>query len=211
LSHRPDIESIPRVLAEAEPPSSDWWNENWFYVNGWFIPEAIVDSTFAFCSPRTQHETYWPLLQLMFIFVEKYQRLEYWYTSEQTGVSFWEALEGVCRKVKSESEEDRDGKEVKGLVEQIRSVLGHLVAEAENPQQSPFQGNIPSKSRVRQAKPESRWKRQLDQTAIRYTWCRQMILIHLLERHKLNNRLCYQGSPTVVSPAADEVPFLSLC
>ena len=211
VTYQPDTESIPRVLAETEPPSSDWWNENWFYVNAWFVPGAIVDSTFAFCGPRTQHETYWPLLQLMFTFVEKYRRPEYWYTSEQTGVSFWETLETVCHKVKFEVEEDRDGEEVKGLVEQIRSVLGHLADEAEKPQKSPFQGKIPLKSRVRQAKPAPRWKRQLDQTAIRYTWCRQMILIHLLQRHKLNNRLCYQGPPTAGSLAADEVAFRSLC
>lgn len=212
VTYRPDIEmSIPRSLAETEPPSSDWWNENWFYVNAWFVPEAIVESTFTFCGPRTQHEPYWPLLQLMFAFVKKYRRPEFWYTSEQTGVSFWETLEGVCRKVKFEGEKDRDGEEVKGLVEQIRSVLGHLADQAENPQKSPFQGKIPSKSRIQQAKPAPRWKRQLDQTAIRYTWCRQMILIHLLERHKRNNRLCYQGSPNAVSPAADEAAFRSLC
>jgi len=206
-----DTESIPRVLAKAEPPSSDWWSEHWFYVNGRLVPDGIVDPAFAFCSPRTQYEKYWPLLQVMFTFVERYRRLEYWYTSEQTGISYWETLEAVCRKVKIEGEEDRDGQEVEDLITQIRSILGPLADQAESPQKTPFQGQIPSKSRARPAKPVPRWKRKLHQASIRYTWCRQIILIHVFQRHKLKKRLCYQGSPTACAPAADDAAFRTLC
>ena len=67
------VDAAAEALAQPIPPSQEWWNENWMYVNGWTISGK---GNSAICDPGTKFETHWTALKLAFQFSLKYVRLD---------------------------------------------------------------------------------------------------------------------------------------
>src|SRR5437762_14142766 len=86
-------ESLPQIIGTPLPPTQEWWDNNWILVNGCYILDTNSMSIFAFCTPKSKFNDYWPLIRLMYNFLSKYAHDQYWFTSEETGVEFWKAVE----------------------------------------------------------------------------------------------------------------------
>src|SRR5208282_2326568 len=92
------LDNIPRAMASPFPPSASWWEDNCFHVNGFYFPNIVMDSKYAFCGYNPQYVAYWPLMRLAFDFMMKYKRNEFLYTSEETGVEYWKSMERICHR-----------------------------------------------------------------------------------------------------------------
>ena len=119
-------DSIPQIIGTTLPPARYWWDNNFILINGTIILGIHSNSTFAFCGPKSKYSIYWPLIQFMYNFLSKYMQDHYWYSSDETWVEFWKAVETVCQKVKSKCHEESSCEEIKIFLEQIKGELSAL-------------------------------------------------------------------------------------
>ena len=101
------LQSVPSVMAQQDPPSAQWWDDNCYFIN-FCLPGILLHTRFAFCGWETKYIRYWPLIQETFKFMLKYKRHDYWYTSTETGTAFWDAMETTFHQVKLIGESNLD-------------------------------------------------------------------------------------------------------
>jgi hypothetical protein len=94
------VEAVQKVMVESKPPSSKWWQDYGYFVNGFLFPGICQQANLAFCGFDTKYDMYWVLIQSAFQFMLKYKRHEYWYTSLQTGSAFWKSMEVVFTRIR---------------------------------------------------------------------------------------------------------------
>ena len=128
------VQSVPFVMAQQAPPSARWWDDHCFYVNGFLIPGILLHSKFAFCDYDTNYALYWTLLQETFEFMMTYKRDEYWYTSADTGIEFWNSMETTFRQIRliGERSLDTNTTEFQEFLARIREQFSVLAKHVDN-------------------------------------------------------------------------------
>jgi hypothetical protein len=97
----PDVlEDVALTMASPTPPSSHWWEDHCYIVNGFFFADVLVSTKFNFCGYQTRFVKYWPLIQLTFYFVLGYKRYEYCETSEGTESVYCKSMASLFQEIK---------------------------------------------------------------------------------------------------------------
>jgi hypothetical protein len=94
------LEETALTMASPTPPSSRWWEDHCYFVNGTFFPDVLVDRKFNFCGYDTRFMDYWPLIQLAFHFVLGYKRYEYCETSEGVESVYCKSMASLLQELK---------------------------------------------------------------------------------------------------------------
>jgi hypothetical protein len=108
LSYTNIVDTIPLVMSNTVPPPQTWWDDNCYFVNGFIVLDSPLDPSFAFCGYNTKYDTHGPLIQLTFDFVVKYLGAKFWYTSEETGITFWNSMKTVTKRIRNACEKSHD-------------------------------------------------------------------------------------------------------
>ena len=114
------MDSVQTVMEQKAPPPLQWWDDHCFYVNGFFLPDVMLHSQFAFCGFDTKYDRYWTLIQSTFKFMVKNKRYEFWEHEPLTGLAIsWEALEKLCRRIRTNCAKDLNDAEYACFFEEI--------------------------------------------------------------------------------------------
>lgn len=192
------IESVGEVMRNPSPPLSSWWDDNCYFVNGFFFADVVFDLTLVFCGYGTKYDVYWELIQVVFNFVLKYKTCQYWYTSEETGDAHWKSMESLFHRIKIICEQDH----TEDFAKVFSDICGELRSLAENADRS-FK-TMPA-SDFRRLKRPSFWRRTLYKFNCERRSITQIAKLYLLDRYKFNVRLVHRS---VDYPASgDEIVF----
>lgn len=184
-----NLASVSHVLSGDVPPSASWWEENCVNLYGRDSTRRVLDSRFAFCGFNTKYVCYWPLIRLMFVFLSKYGKEEYWFTSEETGVAFWRSVENVCHRVKCKCDQDGCVNDIDDFINEIKKELGNLANQADKPEKTPYKGELLPYTPPRFKRESSRWLISLNKIKFNVYEIKQLVKISIFERYKLHNRL----------------------
>ena len=193
------VDPVLLIMKELAPPLPSWWEDNCFFVNGFFLPHIIPDSRFVFCGYKAKYDVYWPLIRLAFDFTMKYKRTEYWYTSEETGFAFWEDMKDIFHRIKHTCEREYCSQEFDRSFAGFKNNLDKLAAHTDNPHKTPyitseFRHDLPSWVKT----PSSPALRFLHKYNGKFRLAKQVVYMRVFQRYKLEARLVRQGidSPT---------------
>jgi hypothetical protein len=149
----PDVlDGVKSVMESNVPPSSAWWDDHCFYVNGFFFPRVVPSANLAFCGFKTKHDMYWPLVQRTFDFSLQYKRDEYYYTSAETGSAYWKSMETIFGRIKATGEKDISVGDLNVFYAEVEKQLTELATLADSPSKSP------NKDRLVRHPSEPRWR-----------------------------------------------------
>jgi hypothetical protein len=198
------VDTISLVLSRNVPPTQSWWDDNCFFVNGYFRDGNVLDTSFAFCGYNTKYRDHWPLIQLTFQFVVKYLRYEYWYTSEETGILFWNAMETVLQKIKKACETDGVAEEDSSvLLKEVKEEFERLAKLADTPDKTPLINKKPRSLPPHWMPRQSTLKDRIKKDVRRF---KAVVSLFLFERYKLRDRLV---RPSLEYPASGDWPAFS--
>jgi hypothetical protein len=179
------IESVPPVMARSTPPSTTWWEDHCFFVNGFLLPDILLQSEFAFCGFDTKYEQYWALIQSTFQFMIKYKRNEYWHSSTETGSAFWKSMEILSRRIRTTCAQTLEEAEYNRFFDEITNEFAALAqcVEASKTATSPSP-NVSSGYT-----PPTRLQLTARRCAYRLWTIKTTASLYVLERHKLRKML----------------------
>ena len=208
-SHR---KQVAEQISARDPPSREWWIENFPYVLGYDAPDVVWDGT-TFCAWNSQYEKYWELIQRTHKFCVEYRGEREWQAHEQ-GHDFWFRSSAVFAEIKDAVSKPRTAG---GTSEDVRKItllfLGRLDRLSEEADMLPPFVNA-TEFPLKKGKSSTKrivgflrgWKvlRSLVEYYRRSIW--ESGVVFLFERYKLTPRLTTPGR--VVYPVSgDEFLF----
>lgn len=179
------IHSVMSVMANVVPPRPSWWQDNCYFVNGFFFPHSILDSRFAFCNYKTKYDVHWPLIRFTFEFVTTYLRVDYWYTSEETGVAYWRPMEALLSRIRSICEKNSSAEEFDKVFRELTQALDGLATLANSPVKTPLTSEI-SRDLPHWLQQQSVWQYKFKNKLCSMT---AEIRLYAFNPHRLKNRL----------------------
>jgi hypothetical protein len=151
-----------------------------------------MNSSFAYCEEDSDYEAYWPVIQIIYEFLAKYGRDEYWYAFEETGHAYWTSVEGLCRRTRKRlsSGQESSPEDIAVFANQIKGELDGFATQADAPNKTPFVGNrrqLPYyPQRFQQTMTSWQLRRRKIEFKFRYTL--QLVRMYLFDWYKLKTR-----------------------
>lgn len=204
---------ISRALASSTPPSQSWWTAHWSVVNGSFISETNMTSMFAYCEDDSDYETYWPVIQMIYAFLAKYGRGEYWYAFEETGHAYWTSVQELCHRIRTTLAGDRnsEAEDVATFIEQVKNEISEFAAWADAPNKTPYRGDKRQRPYIPQRfrKTSTRWQLRGRKIMFQGRYLLQMVRMYLFEWYKFKTPRVRKGvdhAPAVADEPALRIP-----
>jgi len=181
------LQSIPSIMAQTNPPSTQWWDDNCFFIN-FGLPGILLHTKFAFYGWETNYSRYWPLIQETFEFMLKYKRHDYWYTSSETGTAFWDSMENTFRQVKTIGEGNLDPTttEFQEAYAKIREQFDGLSKIVDDSSIA-----CTTKAPVRQRRPHA--SNLFSRLAYKVLFVRETLSLQVFHRNRLSPRIQSEG------------------
>jgi hypothetical protein len=201
----PTLCSVPELVLASNPPTQDWWEDNWVFVNRRsFLLQNRLDSRFTFAGSGAQYKAYWPLIKATFHFLNEYGRDDYWYTSEETGLEFWKSVENMCARIRSKCDQEGSDEDIETFIDEIIVEIDKLAKQADSPYKTPYAGTVrdplppqfPERIRTSCFQP-------IRALGFKLTSAKKLAKLYLFQRYKLRNRLVRTG---IDGPAAADDP-----
>jgi hypothetical protein len=183
-------EAVAEVMMKSAPPSSEWWELNCYYVNGFGYPE-LVSEPGPFCSFASHYEQSWPMIQAVFNFMLKDKHSNLWFAGSTTGLPYWTAMGDLFGRIKVATEMISDPQELPPLVAEFTRQLNTLAKQANSSEPSTVSVEIS------QSAPSWNPIRELyncqQRCAIAFHSFWESIKLHVFERYKLREPLVRKG------------------
>ena len=168
------------------------------------FPELTWIQDLPFVDPRRNTMDYWQLIGLLFDFLSRYGKDDFWYTRDETGVEFWMAVESICSRVKAKCDEESCPEDVNRFFHVIEAELSALADRAEKHSKTPYSGESRPYLPPRFKKQVPPVLRYLGNIEFKLRGMKILAHLYLFKRHKLKNRLLRQvlNAPAIADQPA---------
>lgn len=180
-------ERVTEVMRNSQPPSLEWWRDNWELVNQ---PLPLSPYYVPFCTYYTKHHTSWPLLQYLYFFSLESSQNKHRHGDLKYGLHCWEIMSDIYEEVRTSLPNEMSSVEIETLSASVKERLEKL---AETSDKMGEDRTLLSKN---SASARYRLNRYFT-----YHVCYQILLLvewtklNLLHRQRLRKPLLYETPP----------------
>jgi hypothetical protein len=120
---------VAEVMKNPVPPDTEWWQQNWIFVNS--VSPTLKIGIIPFCNYYTKHHNSWSLLQYLYFFNIKYNHPKYGDIDKFCGIDYWGYMRDVYQEVMKSLTKERSLDEIEMITISVRARLEKIAQAAD--------------------------------------------------------------------------------